>query len=86
MPSRLLVLVVASALVVAACGDSSSTGSSDGPAQAWEAETEPDGARSGAGSGDGQLLALSAPTISGGTVDLGERAGSDLVLWFWAPW
>jgi hypothetical protein len=27
-----------------------------------------------------------AVTIDGAPFDLGELAGTDLVLWFWAPW
>lgn len=27
-----------------------------------------------------------APAIGGGTVDLGEFADQDLVVWFWSPW
>jgi hypothetical protein len=27
-----------------------------------------------------------ATLIGGGTIDTGDYAGQDLVLWFWAPW
>lgn len=32
------------------------------------------------------LLSFQAQTVAGGSVDVGDYAGSDLVLWFWAPW
>ena len=42
-------------------------------------------------SADGEILAPSvfegqATTITGETFDLAMLAGSDLILWFWAPW
>lgn len=29
---------------------------------------------------------FTAPLVDGGTIDAGDYAGQDLVLWFWAPW
>ncbi|HEX6208154.1 MAG TPA: hypothetical protein VF058_07340 [Actinomycetota bacterium] len=31
-------------------------------------------------------LRFTAPALGGGTIDGAEYAGSDLVIWFWAPW
>jgi len=31
-------------------------------------------------------LRFSAPALGGGTIDGADYAGSDLVIWFWAPW
>lgn len=33
-----------------------------------------------------ELLSFQARTVAGNDVDVSEYAGSDLVLWFWAPW
>lgn len=70
MRSRLASIVVASGLALAACGGSSS--SEDGTASTTEASAD--------------LLSFQADTVDGSTVDLGDFAGSDLVIWFWAPW
>ncbi len=43
-----------------------------------------DGAAEGAASTAD--LAFEAQTVTGETVDVGDYAGTDLVLWFWAPW
>ncbi len=32
------------------------------------------------------LLSFDAQTVAGDSVDVSEYAGSDLVIWFWAPW
>ena len=31
-------------------------------------------------------LAFSAITVDGAQIDVGEFAGQDVLLWFWAPW
>lgn len=31
-------------------------------------------------------LRFTAPALGGGTIDGSDYAGSDLVIWFWAPW
>ena len=31
-------------------------------------------------------LRFTAPALGGGTIDGVDYAGSDLVIWFWAPW
>ncbi len=35
---------------------------------------------------DPAIFSGQAMTISGETFELGELAGKDLVVWFWAPW
>ncbi len=32
------------------------------------------------------LLGFSATSVGGQTVEVDSLAGSDLVIWFWAPW
>lgn len=44
-----------------------------------------DAAQSAGTPGDG-LLDFEAPSVGAETVDVREYAGSDLVIWFWAPW
>jgi len=33
-----------------------------------------------------EVLEFSAPKLGGGTVDGADYLGSDLAIWFWAPW
>jgi hypothetical protein len=33
-----------------------------------------------------EVLRFTAPRLSGGTVQGASLAGSDVALWFWAPW
>lgn len=69
---RLLSGLVAAALALAACG------SGDGGTAAADGDT---------GSvPEADLLSFEAETIGGETVDVSDYAGSDLVIWFWAPW
>ena len=35
---------------------------------------------------DPSVLAGQATTVAGEAFDLGELAGQDLIIWFWAPW
>ena len=35
---------------------------------------------------DPGALTGTAATVDGGTVELGDYADRDLVVWFWAPW
>ncbi len=32
------------------------------------------------------LLSFQAQTVAGDSVDVSDYVGSDLVIWFWAPW
>ena len=93
--SRLAPLVLAVAAVVTACaegGDSGDEGAGRQPGTTEQAgTTEPAGAASaertdGHSAPASELLSVEAPTVGGGTLDLGSLAGEDLALWFWAPW
>lgn len=35
---------------------------------------------------DAAAFAGTADAVDGGTVDLGQFADQDLVVWFWSPW
>jgi hypothetical protein len=63
-------VVVAAAVLAGSCGDDG-TATGAAPRDAFDS----------AG-----VLTGSVPALGGGTVDLGEFAGADLVVWFWAPW
>lgn len=68
-------LVFVSTLLAAACGgavDDQTTSGADGS----EAAAEP--------SGSG--LSGEFTTIDGGSINLADFEGRDVVLWFWAPW
>lgn len=67
---RRLLLVVA--LLGAACGGGSTDGAPSGSP--------------GTPRGSDGVLAFEAPKVGGGTVDGSAFAGTDVVLWFWAPW
>ncbi len=71
---RLLSGLVAAALALAACGGGD--GGGDATAAGGGADSVP----------EAELLSFEAETIGGETVDIGDYAGSDLVIWFWAPW
>lgn len=83
MRSRLTSIVVAAGLALAACGGGSS--SDQGAGTAGTPDAAGDGGSSG-GEASAELLSFQAETVDGTTVDLGDFAGSDLVIWFWAPW
>ena len=73
MRIRLLSGLVAAALALAACGGGDGGGD----------------ATAGGGTDsvpEADLLSFEAETIGGETVDVSDYAGSDLVIWFWAPW
>lgn len=71
--TRLLSRIVAAALALTACGGG---------------ETGGGGSATGGGGAvpEGELLSFEAETIEGETVDVADFVGSDLVIWFWAPW
>lgn len=80
-----LVLVVASTLV--ACGGNDSSPTTAGTAADLPAADRPaDDPPAPAADEDAGILDVEATTVSGDVVDLGRYAGSDLALWFWAPW
>jgi hypothetical protein len=68
--SLAVVAVVVTVLTVG-CGDDGSSASGAAPPVAFDSAA---------------VLAGAVPTVGGGTVDLGDFAGADLVVWFWAPW
>ena len=69
---RLLTGLIAAAVALAACGDGEGGGGGDAAGSASVPEAD--------------LLSFEAETIAGDAVDVSEYAGSDLVIWFWAPW
>ncbi len=72
-------------LVATSCGSSGAddlaTTVSDATADASAAANEPSGPTL-----DASVLDGSATTVNGETFNLGDLAGTDLVVWFWAPW
>lgn len=66
--------VVAAGLALAACGSDDS------------AESAPLTAGAAADVLAADTFEATAQTIQGETFDLGQLAGTDLILWFWAPW
>ena len=84
-PFRRLALatVAGASLLAAACGGSDVT------ADATTDAGQGDGGQEQAATGpvlDASVLSGQATTIGGETFDLGSLAGTDLVVWFWAPW
>ncbi len=73
MRTRLLVTAVALALAAAACG-----GGGDQSAQTGAVDEVPEA--------DETVLDFRAETVDGSTVDVNSLQGTDLVIWFWAPW
>lgn len=63
------------ALIVTACGSSSSEVDQSTPADT--SASAPD-----SGAAETALI----PTADGGQLDWGSLDGQDVVLWFWAPW
>ncbi|WP_370326413.1 hypothetical protein [Euzebya sp.] len=78
MGRSLLVACLAAcmAVVLAACAT---------PADAPTGDVGSASASPTTGTGTG-LLALTAPTVDGGTFDGASVSGQDVMLWFWAPW
>ena len=63
-------LLVAFALVASSCGGSGEESA------VGTSESNP----------DLPSFYFTAPAVGGGQIDLGDLAGQDIVLWFWAPW
>jgi hypothetical protein len=76
---RLLLACVLGATTLAACGNPSSQEPATAPSVAATASV----AQSAAAVP--QALALSAPRVGGGTINLADYAGKPVLLWFWAP-
>ncbi|MFZ4721341.1 MAG: hypothetical protein ACOYMR_18085 [Ilumatobacteraceae bacterium] len=78
---RLLLLVAAGGLTLAACG----ADGNDGPG-ATSATTMVGPADTAAGGAAvPEALRFSAPTVGGGTLDMARFAGRTVAYWFWAP-
>lgn len=73
--------MLAGSLGFAACSSDSSTTVSSEPAEAAPLTPAADGASSV------PVLDFSAPIINGdGQLDANTLAGTDTIVWFWAPW
>lgn len=71
------ILLTAAGIALAACSADEPTAAGD--AIGVEATVTPDA--------DGtDLLAITAPVVGGGTIDLAAYASEPLALWFWAPY
>lgn len=98
---RIAVLCCATGLVLAACGDDSTTDaalSTAAPATAAPGTAAPATAAPGTAAPDTAAAAttapaatvpaslqFSAPLVGGGTFDGASVAGAPVVFWFWAP-
>ena len=76
-------------VVVVGCGSATENSSADtAPADSAPADNPtaaPASADTTAAESAG-VLDIQAATSDGGTIDLADYAGQDLMLWFWAPW
>lgn len=80
MPSRLSAVLVAAAMLVAACGSSNAgAGRSAGPPSTL-------GAAHGPAARVPAQLQFSAETLDGQRFSGESLAGKQSVMWFWAPW
>jgi multidrug efflux pump subunit AcrA (membrane-fusion protein) len=76
-------LAVAGALGLAACGGGGSSGTSSSAEPVADAPLTP----APAGAASVPVLDFSAPIVNGeGQLDANTLAGSDTIVWFWAPW
>lgn len=78
-------------LILTSCA-SSAPDPAPGPAATAESPSPPSGPSPqptdapGGGPAVPRELRFSAPALGGGEIDGADYAGSDLVIWFWAPW
>ncbi|MEO1064166.1 MAG: hypothetical protein AAFZ07_22325 [Actinomycetota bacterium] len=79
LPAALL----AGALGLAACGGGGSDGSTDAAAEPAEAAPLTPAESSGVSVAE---LEFVASTLDGGQLDGTTLAGTDTIVWFWAPW
>ncbi len=93
---RIAVLCCATGLVLAACGDDSTTDAAlstaapatAAPATAAPGTAAPDTAAAATTAPAATVpasLQFSAPLVGGGTFDGASVAGAPVVFWFWAP-
>ena len=76
MRSRLLAAFVIASVALAACGSGADGGDGQADVQASGSDREL----------AVDLLSGVSTTLDGSTFDLGDVAGQDVILWFWAPW
>ena len=100
--ARYRAAALAAGLLIAACGGSSdddtttpATVGTDAPTTEASAASPTSSVTStsgvalpdvAAGGFDTTIFDGTAMTVSGAAFDLGDLAGNDLVVWFWAPW
>jgi hypothetical protein len=82
--------VFVACLLAASCGESSDEAST-APSATDSAPSATDSAPSSTEAPAGDVLPAStfevtATTVDGASYDLGQLAGTDVILWFWAPW
>jgi hypothetical protein len=86
MRTRLATAVVAAGLLVAACGGDTNTPADTAGVGGAGVQAAPDADADDDGPAATRLLDFQASSVEGSTIDVGARSGSDLVIWFWAPW
>ncbi len=80
--SRRLAGIFAIALLASACGSGETT-AADGTPEVTEA-TEPTSRP--APTDPAPVIDVSLTTVAGGQLEWSSLAGTDVMLWFWAPW
>ena len=79
-------LVGALVVVLSACA-SSPSGSAAAPSPPRASSTSiPSASSADSATAVPEILDFSAPALGGGTIRGADYAGSDLAIWFWAPW
>lgn len=78
MRTRLFLTAVTLALAAAACGGSGDQSAQTGPVNDGSTDAGPEA--------DETVLDFRAASVDGSTVDVSSLQGTDLVIWFWAPW
>lgn len=83
---RLVLMVMAICLFVAGCGSDGDTADTTSPADSAPAVATAETESPAGPTLDASVLSGTATTVDGSAFDLGDLAGTDLVVWFWAPW
>ena len=81
--ARMLALALVAGSVAVACGGAS------GPPQTTAPTSPPAAATGSTGEAPTEtpdILRFKAPRLSGGVLHGEDYAGTDVALWFWAPW
>ncbi|HEX6262022.1 MAG TPA: hypothetical protein VF097_04160 [Actinomycetota bacterium] len=89
--ARLIIAMGILALTTASCGSPEETTGSQSPEAAPAATSPPPTSprpteEPAEDPPVPRELRFTAPALGGGAIDGAEYAGSDLVIWFWAPW